>query len=75
MLNRPELSVIQERVPPGDRERRHLHSKARQFFYVLHTCMAIARMFKSAHAQRVTRQRAAAELRRNTYKAVHDARV
>ena len=35
MLNRPELSVIQERVPPGDRERRHLHSKARQFIYVL----------------------------------------
>ena len=35
MLNRPELSVIQERVPPGDRERRHLHSKALQFFYVL----------------------------------------
>ena len=35
LLNRPELSVIQERVPPGDRERRHFHSKARQFFYVL----------------------------------------
>ena len=35
LLNRPELSVIQERVPPGDRERRHFHSKARQFFFVL----------------------------------------
>jgi mannose-6-phosphate isomerase-like protein (cupin superfamily) len=35
LLNRPELSVIQERVPPGDRERRHFHSKARQFFYIL----------------------------------------
>ena len=35
LLNWPELSVIQERVPPGDCERRHLHSKARQFFYVL----------------------------------------
>lgn len=35
LLNRAELSVIQERVPPGDRERRHFHSKARQFFYVL----------------------------------------
>jgi mannose-6-phosphate isomerase-like protein (cupin superfamily) len=22
-------------VPPGDRERRHFHSKAQQFFYVL----------------------------------------
>ena len=28
LLNQPELSVIQERVPPGDRERRHFHSKA-----------------------------------------------
>lgn len=35
LLNHPELSVIQERVPPGDRERRHFHSQARQFFYVL----------------------------------------
>ena len=35
LLNRPDLSVIQERVPPGDRERRHFHSTARQFFYVL----------------------------------------
>ena len=29
------LSVIEERMPPGTREQRHLHSKARQFFYVL----------------------------------------
>ena len=35
LLNQPELSVIQERVPPGDREHRHFHSKARQFFYIL----------------------------------------
>ena len=35
LLNRPELSVIQERVPAGDRERRHFHSAARQFFYIL----------------------------------------
>ena len=35
LLNRPDLSVIQERVPPGDGERRHFHSAARQFFYVL----------------------------------------
>ena len=34
-LNRAELSVIQECVPPGDRERRHFHSRARQFFYIL----------------------------------------
>lgn len=35
LVNRPDLSVIQERVPPGDRERRHFHAKARQFFYIL----------------------------------------
>jgi mannose-6-phosphate isomerase-like protein (cupin superfamily) len=29
------LSVIQERVPPGDQERRHRHGRARQFFYIL----------------------------------------
>lgn len=29
------LSVIQERVPPGGREIRHLHQHAEQFFYVL----------------------------------------
>ncbi len=29
------LSVIEERMPPGTRERRHLHHRARQFFYVL----------------------------------------
>jgi uncharacterized cupin superfamily protein len=29
------LSVIEERMPPGTAERRHLHRRARQFFYVL----------------------------------------
>ncbi|HZZ40709.1 MAG TPA: cupin domain-containing protein [Acidobacteriaceae bacterium] len=29
------LSVIEERMPPEAREERHLHSRARQFFYVL----------------------------------------
>jgi mannose-6-phosphate isomerase-like protein (cupin superfamily) len=35
LLEGEGLSVIQERVPPGDRERRHYHVRARQFFYVL----------------------------------------
>jgi mannose-6-phosphate isomerase-like protein (cupin superfamily) len=35
LLDQPDLSVIQERVPPGASEVRHVHSKARQFFYVL----------------------------------------
>jgi uncharacterized cupin superfamily protein len=29
------LSIIEERMPPGTAERRHLHAHARQFFYVL----------------------------------------
>jgi mannose-6-phosphate isomerase-like protein (cupin superfamily) len=35
LLERDDLSVIQERVPPGDQEHRHRHARARQFFYVL----------------------------------------
>jgi mannose-6-phosphate isomerase-like protein (cupin superfamily) len=29
------LSVIQERVPAGESEKRHRHAKARQFFFIL----------------------------------------
>lgn len=35
LVKRPELSVIQERMPSGTAEVRHLHRSARQFFYVL----------------------------------------
>lgn len=35
LLERDDLSVIRERVPPGDAEVRHRHARARQFFYVL----------------------------------------
>ena len=35
LLNRPDLSVIEERVPPGAGEQRHRHAAARQFFYLL----------------------------------------
>lgn len=35
LLNHADLSVIQESVPAGDRERRHFHWTARQFFYIL----------------------------------------
>lgn len=35
LLKRSDLSVIQERVPPGRGEVRHFHSKACQFFFVL----------------------------------------
>jgi len=30
-----DLSVIEERMPPGSSEQRHHHERARQFFYVL----------------------------------------
>lgn len=30
-----DLSVIEERMPPGAHEQRHFHSRCRQFFYVL----------------------------------------
>jgi len=30
-----ELSVIEERMPPGTAEQRHKHERSRQFFYVL----------------------------------------
>ena len=35
LLKRDDLSVIEERVPAGDREQRHYHHRARQFFYIL----------------------------------------
>ena len=35
LLRSPGLSVIEERMPPGTSEARHLHRRARQFFYVL----------------------------------------
>jgi mannose-6-phosphate isomerase-like protein (cupin superfamily) len=35
LLKLPDLSVIQERVPPGAGEARHFHTRARQFFYVI----------------------------------------
>jgi mannose-6-phosphate isomerase-like protein (cupin superfamily) len=35
LLDRPDLSVIQERMPPGSAEVKHLHRRARQLFYVL----------------------------------------
>jgi quercetin dioxygenase-like cupin family protein len=35
LIDAPELSVIEERVPPGAEEVRHYHNEARQFFYVI----------------------------------------
>lgn len=35
LVKRDDLSVIQERMPPGASESRHKHARARQFFFVL----------------------------------------
>ncbi|MCF8041781.1 MAG: cupin domain-containing protein [Desulfarculaceae bacterium] len=35
LLKSGDLSVIEERVPPGGAEARHYHQHAHQFFYVL----------------------------------------
>jgi mannose-6-phosphate isomerase-like protein (cupin superfamily) len=35
LVKAPDLSVIEESMPPGTSEFRHSHSRARQFFYVL----------------------------------------
>jgi quercetin dioxygenase-like cupin family protein len=35
LVRNPELSVIEERMPPAAEEQRHFHNRSRQFFYVL----------------------------------------
>ena len=35
LVRAENLSVIEERMPPGAEEQRHWHERARQFFYVL----------------------------------------
>lgn len=35
LLKRDDLSVIQERVPPGKLEAKHFHRTSRQFFFIL----------------------------------------
>lgn len=35
LVRQPQLSVIQERVPPGSAEVRHYHERSHQFFFVL----------------------------------------
>jgi mannose-6-phosphate isomerase-like protein (cupin superfamily) len=35
LVKTPELSIIEERMPAGTHEQRHLHGRARQFFLVL----------------------------------------
>jgi mannose-6-phosphate isomerase-like protein (cupin superfamily) len=41
LVQTPALSVIEERMPPGTSEVRHLHHNANQFFYVLRGTLSI----------------------------------
>jgi mannose-6-phosphate isomerase-like protein (cupin superfamily) len=35
LTDQPHLHVLQERMPPGQAERRHLHSAVEQLYYIL----------------------------------------
>ncbi|CAM4402754.1 MAG: cupin domain-containing protein [Paenibacillus macerans] len=41
LVDREEMSVIHEKMPPNTRETRHFHIKASQFFFVLSGYMHI----------------------------------
>lgn len=43
LVNRPDLSVIQERIPPRAGEVKHYHTRARQMFFVLSGALHIER--------------------------------
>ncbi|WP_313655989.1 cupin domain-containing protein [Pantoea sp.] len=35
LMNRPDMLIIHEKMPPGTCEKRHFHASSRQFFFVL----------------------------------------
>lgn len=41
LLTLPDLAVAEEVIPPGTSEKRHVHRRARQFFYVLSGVLAM----------------------------------
>jgi len=43
LLTGPDLAVAEEVMPPGTTEKRHVHRRARQFFYVLSGTLAMER--------------------------------
>jgi uncharacterized cupin superfamily protein len=36
LADQPHIHVMQERMPPGSAERRHLHGSVEQLYYILH---------------------------------------
>jgi mannose-6-phosphate isomerase-like protein (cupin superfamily) len=49
LLNRTDLSVIQERIPSGLGEVLHFHNKSRQVFYVLEGHLEIEVLDQKVH--------------------------
>lgn len=43
LLAQPDLAVAEEVMPPGTTEKRHIHHRARQFFYVLSGTLSMER--------------------------------
>lgn len=43
LLTLPDLAVAEEVMPPGTTEKRHVHRRARQFFYVLSGTLSMER--------------------------------
>ncbi|QGF29171.1 cupin domain-containing protein (plasmid) [Pantoea eucalypti] len=41
LLNRQDMLVIHEKMPPGTSEKRHWHAVSRQFFFVLSGVLAM----------------------------------
>lgn len=41
LVNRQDMLVIHEEMPPGTSEKRHYHSVSRQFFYVLNGVLSM----------------------------------
>lgn len=35
LLNRQDMLIIHEKMPPGTKEKRHVHAVSRQFFFIL----------------------------------------
>lgn len=41
LVNRQDMLVIHEKMPPGTSEKRHFHSVSRQFFFVLNGVLSM----------------------------------
>lgn len=49
LVNRQDMLVIHEKMPPGTSEKRHFHSVSRQFFFVLEGVLSMELEGKTHH--------------------------